>query len=241
MPRRYLPPNEGGPLVRASRTAPQRGGLVVAAVVAAVVATVALLVLLIGALVPFLPEAPVAEAAVASDLAADLTVRVGVGVDVGVGRAGPDRGDQLFDLAGRDALVGRPDDVARRDRAGYLAGLRAGRLAAAAAQERRHAALDAELAEVDVGELHGGAESRVAQLVVDLAAVDLDLQPARRRGRDRRHFLVSVQIGLHSMPSASASAAGRRDCDDGEDQDDRSKPCAQPKLPHKGAPFRELA
>src|SRR4051794_4252954 len=144
------------------------------------------------------------EAALRTDLAADLAVRVRVGVDVRVGRAGPDRGDQLVDLTGRDALVGGSDHVARDDRPGHLAGRRAGRLAAAAAQEGRHAAFHAELAEVDVRELHRRGEARVAQLVVDLAAVDPGLEAAGRGRRDGWHLLVAVEMRLQPvLPAAS--------------------------------------
>ena len=93
-----------------------------------------------------LPKARVV--APANDLTADLTVAERIRVNVGVRHGVPHRGDQFVDLAGRDAPSGRAYDVACRDRPRHLAGGRAGRLAAAAAEESRHAAVNTELAEV---------------------------------------------------------------------------------------------
>ena len=88
-------------------------------------------------------------------------------VDVGVGHAGADRVDELFELAGRDALTGRPDDVGRRrgcprHRPTLRRACRRVRRAVAevGAQEQADATVEGAAAEVDVRLLHGVSKSR---------------------------------------------------------------------------------
>src|SRR4030095_13783752 len=74
---------------------------------------------------------PAVVVVVELELGSDLAARPLNRVDVGVGLAGADRADELVELAGRDALSDRADDVSRPDRAadrgrGRRACLRAG-------------------------------------------------------------------------------------------------------------------
>ena len=62
-------------------------------------------------------HAPVAAMSPGRSWPADLAARELRAVDVRVGHAGPDRAQELAELAGRDALPRRADDVRRRDRA----------------------------------------------------------------------------------------------------------------------------
>ena len=104
------------------------------------------------------PAARVAEvlvAAVASgaDLAADLAVGEGRRVHVRLRDSGLDRLLEGCEITGLEPLRGRTDDVGGDDRPGDRArrGRRAGGLAAPTAEEHGYAAIDAGLADVNVG------------------------------------------------------------------------------------------
>src|SRR5437660_662393 len=108
--------------------------------------------------------------ALPADLAADLASGGNLRVHVGVGRAGPDRCDQLVQRAGRDLLSSAwADDVGGKDRPRHRAArARASRPASPAAEEGRDTAVDAELADVDMGEQDVTAlEALIGQLEVD--------------------------------------------------------------------------
>ena len=105
------------------------------------------------------------------DLCADLAAGELRRVHVGVRVPRAHRGENLLELACCDALRGRSDHVRRDDLARDRPFLRAHRLAAAAAQEVRDAAVDRGLPEVHVREQDGPLEPGVAELELELGAV----------------------------------------------------------------------
>jgi hypothetical protein len=140
-------------------------------------------------------------------------------VDVDVGNAGADRRDELGELARRDALARRPDDVGRRQRAldgrrgSQRTGLRTRRtVAQVRAQEDADAAVDPALAEVDVRLLHAALQRGVRELVGDRVAGRLDagLEGAAAGGRDGRHLLVARE-GLAYLLASARERGGARD------------------------------
>ena len=90
------------------------------------------------------------------DLAADLAARVVHCVHVDVGHARPDGLNDRSDIAGRNSLGRRADDIGGVDDSGYRRPRgspgRAGRLAATAAEESSDAAGEKTASEVDMGE-----------------------------------------------------------------------------------------
>ena len=130
-------------------------------------------------------------------------------MDVRVGDAGPDSGDHLSELTGRDLLVrGGRDDVGggcgSRDGAGLRAGLCQGRDRGRSGIRRRltepddDAADHAPLAEMDVGLGHRRLKPAEGKLPVDSAAVaaDLGAELASGHGGDGGDFLVTDQLGV---------------------------------------------
>src|SRR2546422_885671 len=129
------------------------------------------------------------------DLTADLARRENRRVDVHVRNAGAHRSDELAELARRDALARRSDDISGGDGSGDHALLWARRLATAATEERGYAARGEAVAEVNMGEEHRSFEAAVRERVIDRPRdlVDGGLERAgchrgdtRRGGRGQR-------------------------------------------------------